>query len=177
MHQSCGHAKELALPRAARLKQLRLRAGKYLHAPENISQQRESSSEMRHEPIGGHIKPHTIKTRMDHQPADKPLQSYERSDCKQRQAPGLWQFASEKQQCEPKRPGQADKTPKLPVAPFPPENDLELSQAHRRILHSKFSGGLISGKGGLPSRGIQRRDGTHHRIPFRDRQATVRQAG
>ena len=131
---------------------------------------------MRHKPIGGHIKPHTIQTRMNHQPADEPLQADKRSNGKERQAPGLGQFAREKQQREPKCPGQTNETPKLPVAPFPPKDNFEFRQAHRSILHSKFSGGLIGGKGGLPGSGAQRRDGTHNRVPFGDRQATVRQA-
>ena len=129
---------------------------------------------MRRQPILGHLGP-LCEARRDHPPADRALQRAEGEDhpqppfqlSAQRAAP---QEVQERQQID-----RADHAPEQAVAPFPPEDGLELRKAHAGVEFAVLRDGLVALERLRPLRLVERRQRAGNRLPLDDRQSGFRQ--
>ncbi len=115
------------------------------------------------------------QARSDHPPADRALQRAKGEDHPQpplqlsakRAAP---QEVQERQQID-----RADHAPEQPVAPFPPEDGLELRKAHAGVEFAVLRDRLVALERLRPLRLVERRQRAGNRLPLDDRQSGFRQ--
>ena len=110
------------------------------------------------------------QARGDHPPADRALQPAETEDDPQ----PLFQFGRERaapqKEKERHQISKADEAAEQPMAPLPPENRLELGQAHAGIEFTILRDGFVSLEGGRPLRLVKRRQCAGDGFPLDDRQ-------
>ncbi|PRD40137.1 UNVERIFIED_CONTAM: thiE [Trichonephila clavipes] len=177
MHQPGGQAKQTRLAPAPGLQQLRLGPAQQQHIPGDQAKDDEGDTQMRCQPVRGHIDHFALQTGRHHPPADRALQPAQRTKAQQAAGPACRDLARSQKAHEAQRPDKADHPAKLPVPPFPPEDRLERRKVHAAVLKLVFRALLIFGEFLGPVGITQRRDGAVDRLPFGDRQAGIGQPG
>ena len=131
---------------------------------------------MRHQPVRRHRHPVRIANpARHHPPADRALHPAQRNQPRQLPAEPAAQPAPRRKHCKAQHRDQPDKPAKLPVAPLPPVNELELGKAHALVLQLVLGRVPVLVELGRPIRRIHRRQRPRHRAPFGNREARIRQ--
>ena len=131
---------------------------------------------MRRKPVGRHVQP-AGQARGDHPPADGPLQTAQRAQQQQPPGPAVRDAPTRQEPQEPGEPDQPDEPAQEAVPPLPPIDRLELGQRHPVVLLLEFGGHLVGRERGVPVGLGHRRDRTHNRRPFGDRETAIGQPG
>ena len=113
----------------------------------------------------------------DHIPAERALQSTEQKYHRQLGRPCLIDFLAKQEIHKRQQEHQPDQASEQAMQVFPPENRLELGQAHPLVDLLIFRRLLIFMKYLFPLRLIERGQGADDGLPFDDGQAGVGQAG
>jgi hypothetical protein len=111
------------------------------------------------------------EARGDHPPANRALQRAEGEDHPQPPFQLSAQRAAPQEVQERQKIDRADHAPEQAVAPFPPEDGLELRKAHASVEFAVLRDGLVALKCLHPLRLIERRQRAGNRLPLHDRQS------
>ncbi len=139
--------------------------------PDDRRKNHQRQDQMRGETILRDFDP-SGEPRGHHPPADRALQPAKPENDPQPALeiaalqPAPPQKPQEGQQIDP-----ADHAPQQPVAPFPPEDGLELVEAHAVVEFAILRNGLVGLERIRPCLLGQRRQGASHRLPLDDRQS------
>ena len=109
------------------------------------------------------------KARRHHPPADRALQRAETEDQPQPPPQIRGQHAAPHEPEKRQQIGDADHAPEQPVAPFPPENRLELGKRHAGVDFAILRDGLVGLERLRPLRLVERRQHAGDRLPLDDR--------
>ncbi len=111
------------------------------------------------------------EARRDHPPADRALQCSKGEDQPQPPLQLSAQRAAPQEVQERQKIDRADHAPEQAVAPFPPEDGLELRKAHAGVEFAVLRDGLVAFERLHPLRLVERRQRAGNRLPFDDRQS------
>jgi len=114
------------------------------------------------------------QARRDHPPPHRTLQRTEREDAPQPTFQVAGQKAAPHEPQERQQIDQTDHPPEQAVAPFPPEDGLELMQRHAGIEFAILRDRLIALERLVPLLLVERRQRSGHRLPFDDGKAGFR---
>ena len=112
----------------------------------------------------------------DHPPADGALQAAEREQAEQARHQPALDPAGGPEQDERYKEDDADQAPEQAVAPFPPEDLLELVDRHALVDDLVLRNLLVFGEFFLPLDVADRRNHTMDRLPLGDRETRAGQA-
>ncbi len=134
----------------------------------------------RHEMQGQEVLRHfgpLAQARLDHEPADQPLQPAQREQADELRLQARRQSSGDPEADERQRHDDADAAAQQAVRPFPVEDRLEPREIHvgeqLRVLRDR----AVFVELGLPGVLAQRRHDAHDGLPFRDGQARLREPG
>jgi hypothetical protein len=152
----------------------RLRGHERESDPEHRAEDRQREPEVRRQPELRHARI-VDEAALDHVPAHRALQRAQREDRGELPRVFARDQASRGEPDERDQEDDADRSAQQPVEVFPPEDALELGEAHSRVHLPVFGRLLILGERLLPLRGVERRQRPHDRLPFDDREAGMRE--
>ena len=138
--------------------------------PDQTHEDHQGQTEMGRQPLGGDIDP-LGQAAGHHPPADQALQPTEGQQDGAAPDQPLRNLAQDQENSERKGKSRADHPPQQPMGPFPPEDFLELSQAHAGVDLGVLRNGTVFLESLLPVGRVHRRQSPHDRLPLGDRQA------
>ena len=112
-----------------------------------------------------------------HEPAEEALQPAEQEQGGKMRRHPLGDAAADQEPEEGQGEDDADQPAEQTMGPFPPEDRLELGQAHAGIEGAVLRDRAVEVEDPLPLGLGERRQGAHERRPFHDREAGFGQAG
>ena len=116
------------------------------------------------------------QARGHHPPADRALQRAEAEDQPQPPLQLRAEGAAPQKPEERQQIGRPDHAPEQPVAPFPPEDGLELVERHAGIEFAILRDGLVGLEGSGPLLLAERRQRAGDRLPLDNRKSQLGQA-
>ncbi len=140
--------------------------------PERVAEDRQRHAEMGGEPVLADIGA-VHEPALHHVPAERALEASEHEQAEKPRQQRARDVAGDQKAEERHEEGKADEAAEEAMRPFPPEDGLELIEAHAALDLSVFGDLLIGGEGLLPVGLAERRDRSHDRLPFGDGEARI----
>ncbi len=144
--------------------------------PQHIGKNGAGKRQMDRQPILTDIRARSQAAR-HHPPADGPLQPSENEDAREPRREAAANPACRPEPDQRDEESDADEATEKAMRPFPPEDRLEIRQAHALVDQLVFGNLLIFGEFLLPGRLVQWRNHAVDRLPFGDRKPGIGQAG